>query len=435
LSNINCILYPPTLEYHYLIQRPQHLMRSFSELGIPVFFLNNGSVYSREARGIRKLNDYFYLFNDIDPVPFLGNNKPVVYYTAAAHVDLVRKYNPELIIFDSVDEPSEEFESWRPSYYQAVSSADIVLTASDKLYEMASAINPRVYLLPNACDYDYFSGNSNSLQADDDLAQIGSPIIGYIGVVASWCDLELITATADRFPHCSLVMIGPLYNISQVPHRPNIHWLGFKPYEKLADYARRFDVGIIPFRNTSMTESVNPIKMWEYMAAGMPVVATALPEARKHGDLVLYSLDQEQFMNNINQALYADSQEKRWQRQQIAQQNSWIERARRVVQIIEEEMQRRQVFPAFNPVSIDQEVLLNTSWENLNSYRQYINYGPFNSRVKVSNKTSIQNLEVRPHNSGGHLIGGPRYSQAVPAVRPGKNSVTPAVIVKRAVRI
>jgi hypothetical protein len=153
LAHINCILYPPTLEYHYLIQRPQHLMRSFSELGIPAFFLNNSSIYSKDKPGIRKLNEFFYLFNQVDPTPFLGNSKPIVYYTSAAHVDMVRQYNPELVIFDSVDEPSEEFESWRPNYYRAVSSADLVLTASDKLYQMAKALNPRVYLLPNACDY------------------------------------------------------------------------------------------------------------------------------------------------------------------------------------------------------------------------------------------------------------------------------------------
>ena len=202
MAHINCILYPPTLEYHYLIQRPQHLMRSFSELGIPAFFLNNSSIYSKDKPGIRKLNEFFYLFNQVDPTPFLGNSKPIVYYTSAAHVDMVRQYNPELVIFDSVDEPSEEFESWRPNYYRAVSSADLVLTASDKLYQMAKALNPRVYLLPNACDYDYFSGKNNRdyQEADSDIAGIEKPIIGYIGVVASWCDLDLITAVAIAFP-------------------------------------------------------------------------------------------------------------------------------------------------------------------------------------------------------------------------------------------
>jgi glycosyltransferase involved in cell wall biosynthesis len=393
LAHINCILYPPTLEYHYLIQRPQHLMRSFSELGIPAFFLNNSSIYSKDKPGIRKLNEFFYLFNQVDPTPFLGNSKPIVYYTSAAHVDMVRQYNPELVIFDSVDEPSEEFESWRPNYYRAVSSADLVLTASDKLYQMAKALNPRVYLLPNACDYDYFSGKNNRdyQEADSDIAGIEKPIIGYIGVVVSWCDLDLITAVADSFPHCNLIVIGPLYNISQVPQRPNIHWLGFKPYEKLAAYARNFDVGIIPFKNTSMTESVNPIKMWEYMAVGLPVVATALPEARKHGDLVLYSETREDFLRNIERALYQDTPEKKQQRQQVAQENSWMQRAQTVIEIIKEELERRELAADPTPVWIEDEIISNSNWEGLSRPDNGFVYhhALSGSRVKVASRLSL----------------------------------------------
>ncbi len=397
MTNINCIIYPPTLEYHYLVQRPQHLMRSFSELGIPAFFLNNSSTYSGEGRGIRKLNDLFYLVNNVDPAPYWGNSRPVVYYTATVHVDMVKNYNPELIIFDSVDEPSEEFESWRPNYYRAVSSADIVLTASDKLYRMASALNPRTYLVPNACDYDYFSGNKPGAQADLDILNLNKPIIGYIGVIASWCDLDLIVAIADRFPHCNLAMIGPLYNISEVPHRPNLHWLGFKPYEKLAAYARMFDVGIIPFKQTSMTESVNPIKMWEYMATGMPIVTTALPEAKKHGDLVLHSENHEQFMNNLNKALYSDSDEKKLQRQNIAKQNSWLERARMIVEIIEKEMQTRNIIASQEPVFIADQTIKDTRWEEIAAYVEQFSFGTLGSSVSVANKTCIRSNSLQSY--------------------------------------
>ncbi|KUG05185.1 udp-galactopyranose mutase [hydrocarbon metagenome] len=438
MSNINCILYPPTLEYAYLVQRPQHLMKSFSELGIPVFFMNNSSAYSGEPRGIRKLNDLFYLVNNVDPAPFIGSSKPVVYYTATAHVDMVKNYNPELIIFDSVDEPSEEFEAWRPNYYKAVSSADIVLTASDKLYSMASAINPRVYLVPNACDYEYFSGSSSigSEETDMDILGMAKPIIGYIGVVASWCDLELIADIADRFPHCNLAMIGPLYNISEVPQRPNLHWLGFKPYEKLAAYARLFDVGIIPFKRTSMTESVNPIKMWEYMATGMPVVATALPEARKHGDLVLYSEDHEHFMRNLNDALYSDSHDKKMQRKDIARQNSWLERAKRIIEIIEQEMQARKIIPSYEPVSVPDEVLRNTKWENMRSYMEEFSLSSFRSRVTVAKRTSIRGQGMRDYEAAKRNIHKSRNFIFTQRVRSVIASGTPrSITVKKALKI
>ena len=95
----------------------------------------------------------------------------------------------------------------------------------------------------------------------DDIANIPKPVIGYTGVIASWLDLELIDRLAEKFSDCSIVMVRPLYNISDVPRRPNIHYLGFKPYDQLAAYGQMFDVGIVPFKVTSMVESVNPIKM------------------------------------------------------------------------------------------------------------------------------------------------------------------------------
>ncbi len=384
MSRISSILYPPTLEYSYLVQRPQQLMKTFSEIGIPSFFINNSNVYSNEKPGIRKLNEHFYLVTGVDPRPFLNEVSPVIYYTSPAHVDLVHTYNPSLVIFDSVDEPSDEFEAWKPYYYRAVSTADVVLAASDKLYEMAKPINHNTHLVPNACDYEFFSQNAG---IPEDMQAIGRPVIGYIGVMASWCDFDLLSAAAKSLPHCNFVMIGPKYNIAEVPQLPNLHWLGFKPYEMLPSYVNSFDVGIIPFKKTSMTESVNPIKMWEYMAAGIPVVTSALPEAQKYGDLVLYSNSAEEFIHNINQSIYGDSEEKKISRKFIAEQNSWMERAQRIVEIIEYELSKRDVSTVeFN---VPDEAMNNRYWAPLNSYnvgRQNIVRG---NSVRVKIKTSF----------------------------------------------
>ncbi|MDD2586346.1 MAG: glycosyltransferase [Syntrophomonadaceae bacterium] len=335
MSNISCILYPPTVEFNYLVQRPQQLMKSFSLLNVPVFYLNLVK-YMADKQNIEKFNPYLYIFNNVDPRPYLHNVKPVVYYSATSHVEVVKKYKPSLIVFDSVDEPSEEFAQWRPHYHQAVSTADVVLATSDSLYDAAREINPHTYLVPNGCDYDFFSlAASKSLPVPDDMKNISAPIIGYFGALASWCDLELIEQIADQHPDWSIVLIGPLYNISTVPSRPNIHWLGFKPYNSLASYAQLFDVGIIPFRQSTMTESVNPIKMWEYMATGMPIVATAIPEVKKYEELLYPAENGAEFIQKIQQALVEDTPEKRSQRMEFARNNSWSNRARQIIEIIE----------------------------------------------------------------------------------------------------
>lgn len=335
MSNISCILYPPTVEFNYLVQRPQQLMKSFSLLDVPVFYLNLVK-YMTDKQNIEKFNPNLYIFNNVDPRPYLRNINPVVYFSATSHVEVVNNYKPSLIVFDSVDEPSEEFAQWRPHYHQAVSTADVVLATSDRLYDAARAINPHTYLVPNGCDYEFFSlAASKSLPVPNDMKDISAPIIGYIGAIASWCDLETIEQVADQHPEWNIVLIGPLYNIAAVPSRPNIHWLGFKPYNSLASYAQLFDVGIIPFRKSAMTKSINPIKMWEYMATGMPIVATAIPEIQKYGELLYPAENAAEFIQNIQRALAEDTPEKRSQRMEFARNNSWLNRARQIIEIIE----------------------------------------------------------------------------------------------------
>lgn len=336
MSNIPCILYPPTLDYYYLVQRPQHLMKNFSEQGVSCLFMNLPGVYHRNFRGIEQINPQLHVFHEVDPKPYLTEVRPVIYYSATAQVDKVGEYKPSLVVFDSVDEPSDEFAAWKPYYYRAVASADLVLCTSQKLHNMARAINPHVYLIPNGCDYQYFSRAARKeMPLPYELKHLTGPIVGYIGVMATWCDLELVDKLARAYPQYNLVMVGPLYNVGRVPHRPNLHWLGFKAYEQLAAYAQAFDVGIIPFRQSSMTESVNPIKMWEYMAAGMPVVTTALPEARIYSDIIYCSDDHAAFIDNVRLAIENDTEEKRQLRMALARQNSWESRALEITRLME----------------------------------------------------------------------------------------------------
>jgi hypothetical protein len=132
-------------------------------------------------------------------------------------------------------------------------------------------------------------------------------------------------------------MVGPLYNLTNVPRRPNLHWLGYKRFELLPNYTQLFDAAIIPFRVSQMTEAVNPIKMWEYMAAGTPVVTTALPEARGIPEIYCSEND-DQFIANIRQALNEDPHQFRQARISLAQRNTWLARAQQILQSIERTM-------------------------------------------------------------------------------------------------
>lgn len=342
MNTIPGIIYPPTLDFEYLVQRPQQLLKSISQLGIIVYFLNRPAYHQAFYQGIEKYNRNFFLFHHMEP-SYPATTRPIVYYSNPSQIDIIRGYNPCLIVFDSLDEPVGEFSAWQPFYYQAVASADLVLAASDKLYTRAQAINPHTCLIPNGCDFNYFKRARSNQLAPPDLPKLKRAVIGYMGAVASWCDLELLDKLAQVFSDCSLIIIGPLYNVRNIPLRPNIHWLGYKAYEELIYYASYFDVGIIPFKQSDMTVAVNPIKMWEYMAMGIPVVTTALPETQKYSEELYYSPGREDFINNVRLALKQENWERCERRMTLAQENSWMARAEEMLIAIQERLNAKGI--------------------------------------------------------------------------------------------
>jgi len=342
MTAISGIIYPPTLDFEYLVQRPQQLLKSLSELGVTVFFLNRPAYHHGIYQGIEKYNQHFFLFHHTEP-SYPVTTRPVVYYSNPSQVDIIRDYNPCLVVFDSLDEPVGEFSSWQPYYHQAVASADLVLAASEPLFTRAQAINPHTRLIPNGCDFNYFKRARSNTLVPADLPELKRGVIGYMGAVASWCDLDLLDRLAQVFSDCSLLIIGPLYNVRNIPLRENIHWLGYKAYEELVYYARYFDVGIIPFKQNDMTAAVNPIKMWEYMAMGIPVVTTALPETAKYSELLYYSPGHQDFIDNIRRALKQENWEKCERRTTLAEENSWTNRAEVMLGAIQERLRAKGI--------------------------------------------------------------------------------------------
>jgi glycosyltransferase involved in cell wall biosynthesis len=342
MAAIPGIIYPPTLEFDYLVQRPQQLLKALSGLGVTIYYIEPLTLHSRKVKAIERYNQHLYVFRGEEPC-YPCHIRPVVYYSNPTQLPALGRYNPGLLVFDSLDAAEDEFAFWEPFYYQAVASADLVLASSDKLYLRAREINPATILLPNACDYDYFSRAQTDARIPADLIELEQDVIGYVGVIASWCDLELLDRVALEFPDCTLLMIGPLYNVHNIPLRSNLQWLGYKGYGELIRYVRCFDVGIIPFKISSLTEAVNPIKMWEYMAMGLPVVTTALPEAGKYGDIIYHASGPEEFIKLIRQALKDKDVTRRERRMALARENSWEVRARQMLEAMTERLDAKGV--------------------------------------------------------------------------------------------
>lgn len=331
------VIYPPTINYDWMFQRPQHLMRQFGRLGWKSLFINSPAPKSKlTGPAVDRREDNLYILNGENPRNH-AEGKIVYFFSCPQHVLLAGVFKEDVVVFDSLDEPVEQFRTWARWYQRALSTASIVTCASEALYYSALKVNRNAVLVPNAADFEFFSqAKTATFAMPDDIAHLkDKKIIGYHGAMADWVDWELMKKVADNLPeNTRIVMIGPMYNIPGTLRHPGITYIGFKKYEELPKYLRYFDIAIIPFKITSMTESCNPIKMWEYLSLGIPVVATAIPEAAKHPEIYTAKTPRE-FIEQVNIALYDKDIGKSNARIKLARENCWEARARQIMAAVE----------------------------------------------------------------------------------------------------
>jgi glycosyltransferase involved in cell wall biosynthesis len=180
-------------------------------------------------------------------------------------------------------------------------------------------------------DFDHFNSAAKGIVTLDELSTLRHPVIGFIGALYNWIDVDLICRIAEVHPEYSVLLVGPVAAESnQLEKYSNIVTVGAKPYGILPSYLSNIDVCIIPFKLNDITLASNPIKMYEYLAAGKPVVSTALPEVLKvASDLVYVSKDEVDFIKKIEMAILElehNNDTSVTARMNFARKNSWESR-------------------------------------------------------------------------------------------------------------
>jgi hypothetical protein len=177
---------------------------------------------------------------------------------------------------------------------------------------------------------------TQSFECPEDLVGIRKPLLGYFGEMAHWFDFSLIYDIALRHPEWTFALIGAVHVAvdKKLLGLPNVRFLGRKDYAKLPAYLSQFEVCLLPFKINALTSAVNPVKLYEYLAAGKPVVSTPLKEVLRYQKVVEIA-DRTKFADAIELALVTSRDPQRvFERQQVAQQNTWDVRIEEIIRIL-----------------------------------------------------------------------------------------------------
>jgi glycosyltransferase involved in cell wall biosynthesis len=225
---------------------------------------------------------------------------------------------------------------------ELVGRADVVFATALRLAESRRQLNPNTYYLSNVADYRHFArARSPETRIPDDLARIPEPRIGFVGAISGYkLDFALLRLLALAHPEWSIVLIGevgegdPWTDVSELEGLPNLHLMGARPYALLPAYLKGFRVGILPNRQNDYTASMFPMKFFEYLAAGLPVVSVQLPALRDHADIASLAGTPQAFIESVARALDADDAalERRLER---ARQHTYVSRTDAMLQILE----------------------------------------------------------------------------------------------------
>jgi len=218
-------------------------------------------------------------------------------------------------------------------------NALLVFNTAHKLYEKNVKINPRSYYISNAVNVNLFTATKQNNSIPYDMKILRHPIVGFIGNVDSnFVDCNLIKYIVSNNPSFSFVFLGKINKSVEVDaflEMSNVHYLGFKRYEDLPSYVLSFDVGIIPFKVNEITRSLNPLKVYEFMAAGCPVVATDIPELQKFSNLISIAKNYNEFDSFLKRTLSSDLSELKKSLLKEINSHSWDSRTNEMISYIQ----------------------------------------------------------------------------------------------------
>jgi len=257
----------------------------------------------------RRINQWLLVATLRSAIRKLGFRKRVTWTFLPSSANVAGNLGETMVIYHCTDEFSEFSGTSKNAILdmeqRLIAKANCVFVSAERLLRSKAQHNPNTFLIRHGVDVDHFrKACDGSTPIPEDIVRIPSPIIGFFGLIADWVDLRLVADIARARPHWSFVLVGKVdTDISPIALVHNVHVLGQKPYEGLPGYCRRFDAAILPFVINELTLNANPLKLREYLAAGLSVVSTPIPEVRELGSLVRIGSTSADFVEHLESVL------------------------------------------------------------------------------------------------------------------------------------
>lgn len=339
-----------------LFQRPQHIARCMSEEGFNYLFFtgnvyDNIKIYEKDRKNLYLINAA-YLKDVINNLKV--KNKYIQLYstdmkTKNQDIDIFKSKGYQ-IIYEYIDEISADLygkaipKSGWEKHSRLLKDKDVfIVCTARKLYNQAFNIRGEVKLklITNGVDYSHFQSGNKEQCLISSIVKKNQPIIGYFGAFANWFDYEMIETLAIERPNYQILLIGWRYDesikSSPLNKLKNVTIIGPIDYEMLPQYGQWFDIATIPFKLNEITESTSPIKLFEYMALGKPIVTSNMPECRLYSE-VLIAKNKEEFIMQVDCALsLVDDHSYLNKLKKQALMNTWESKAKDIVKLLQEE--------------------------------------------------------------------------------------------------
>ncbi len=284
--------------------------------------------------------------------------QPVQLWSFAPDVDyLVGRFDEEIDLYYCVDEFSEfsgyDREAIQRLERRLIERCDLVVTTAGNLQDAKSKLHANTHLVTHGVSYEHFArARDDTVEIPQAMRDMPAPIFGFFGMIADWIDLDLIAELARRRREWSFVLLGQAStSIDACADLSNIHLLGQVPFDALPGYCKAFDVGLIPFRINRLTLHVNPIKLREYLAAGLPVVSTDLPEVRRYRPHVHVGRSIDEFERACERALQERTAHHCELRQAAVRNETWRDKVEQLSALVENVLLKPEKAPQHSALS------------------------------------------------------------------------------------